>query len=459
MVTTRLQERLGLDTPNSSSVEDTSNSTASPSVSRASRKRSARGNETPKDSAKARASQSSLETEQTSLQPSQSQIDTPVTTNEQNLLERLKSPVEFYTPAPAKTPTNKRKRFDSDEPEDSILDMFQTPAEYPRARDVATEEEEQGDDDSDAAPEVVSTRSSARRTRYPPGSASKSSGIKRRRTATLTGQDKGSDPASGSGLIDVVKPNSTSIKTTTEGDDYVDVHDPATSTEQAPEGDVPATNSEDKDQIESVANTVDNQILTDSDTTVTALPSTSLPNGEEEDQSAVAEVEDTSTAVVERTFNGETLDDQRPRESNDHEDDPSSSSAARTDQRDKASSHVQFETTTPSSRPRSPIAAVTNPTTTTAAAPKQSVPISSIRSTVAHPQSQTNSSHQFKKAKTAKSLKISARRQPASALVHQHLPKPKPTSLQDFRSRMFNRHARTTKFGAPGQKKVKFVSA
>ncbi|KAL6249748.1 hypothetical protein RBB50_003603 [Rhinocladiella similis] len=463
MVTTRLQERLGLDTPNSSSVEETSNATVSPSVSRATRKRTASKIETPKSAAKTRAAKISVETDQTP-QPPQSQIDTPPTTNKQDLPERLKSPVEFYTPAVAKTPANKRRRFESDEPEDSILDTFQTPAEYPRTRDAATE-----DDDSDAAPEVVSTRSSARRARNTPGSSSKGSSSKRRKTATPTSPYKASNLAPGSDTIDVARPNSTSDGAVAQTSENAVVRGQST-TEQAPETDFTATTAEDKDQNDPVANAVDNPTLTDSDTTITAQPnsadkpSASLPGGA--DQSAVTQVEDRGTIVVEPTVDIETLNDQESKGANG--DTAPSSSSARTGQ-DKASSNVQSETLSPSPTPPLPVPAVTNPTITTAAAavaaagPKQSIPLSYIRST-AHPRSHTTSAHPstvVKKAKTAKTSTIFTRRQPASALLREHLPNPnpKPSSLQDFRSRMFNRHARSANFGAPGQKRVKFVGA
>ncbi|KIW49732.1 hypothetical protein PV05_11382 [Exophiala xenobiotica] len=462
MVTTRLQEKLGHETPNSSGIENTSSAKGSPSVTRASK---GRGTPRKTESKSATASKSSRVTIEIGPSPL-AQHATPAADDKKELPERLKSPSTFYTPG--KTPANKRKRFASDEPEDSILETFKTPAEYPRTHNEIPSTEDEDDDDD--APEVLSSKATPQKARGAPTRAGRGSGRKRRKAATDVAND--ASIILESDTVDVARTQPTldealaeaeaevnegvASDATAVGDQVDATHIPTTTTNPPLEETNAATSHE------AASASADTSAAVDS---VDDPQSTSLEDRPEalEDTITVKSVPEAADMDCQR----KTAADADKLESTETPDEHLSSTPdSATVPGPEAEAEPERETKVPapsstitlqepSDSAPLPEPSATNPTTTSLSS--EHIPTSAIRTTAQKPQSQSHSN--LNKAKSAKTSSISTRQQPASALLHEHLPKPKPTSLHDFRSRLLNRHPRTTNFGPPGHKRVKFVGA
>jgi hypothetical protein len=483
MVTTRLQEKLGQETPNSSGTENISSAKGSPSVSRASRGRGTPRKAEPKN---ATASKSSSKVSvEIGPSPLAQQHATPGPDDRKELPERLKSPSTFYTPG--KTPAaNKRKRFASDEPEeDSILDTFKTPAEYPRTHNEIPSTEDEDDDDDDA-PEVLSSKTTPLKARGAPTTRSgRGSGRKRRKAATDVADNDSS-------TIDVARTQPTPDEALAEAE--AEANEGVSSDATAVGDQVDATRIPSNTTTTNQPMEETNAAISHEEALATAAPSAAVDSVDDHQSTGVEDhpdaLEDTITimSVPEAT----DMDSQRK----------TAAATADADKLESTETTVEHMSSTldsatiPASAPNADAepevetkAKVSAPSSTrlpplqelpsdSAPAPRpepsatnlnttslpssEHIPTSAIRTSAitAKPQSHSHSNPTLNKAKSVKKTSsMSTRQQPASALLREHLPKPKPTPLQDFRSRLLNRHPRTTNFGPPGHKRVKFVGA
>ncbi|KAK7895087.1 hypothetical protein LTR67_005826 [Exophiala xenobiotica] len=484
MVTTRLQEKLGQETPNSSGTENISSAKGSPSVSRASRGRGTPRKTEPKNATAVKSSSKiSIEI---GPSPLAQQHATPGADDRKELPERLKSPSTFYTPGKTPAP-NKRKRFASEEPEeDSILDTFKTPAEYPRTHNEIPSTEDEDDDDDDA-PEVLSSKTTPLKARGAPTTRSgRGSGRKRRKAAT--------DVANDSSTIDVARTHPTPDEALAEAEaeanegvssdatavgDLVDAtripsnttttNQPIEETDAAISHEEPLAIADPSAAVDSVddpqsASLEDHPDSLEDTITIMSVPESTDMDSQRKTAAAAADadklesmetpVEHMSSALDSAIIPGSAPNaDAGPEvETEDKVSAPSSTSLP--------PSQALPSDSAPASLPE-PSGTNLN---TTSHSYSEHIPASAIRTTsiTAKPESHSHSlsNPSLSKAKSVmKTSSISARQQPASALLREHLPKPKPTPLQDFRSRLLNRHPRTTNFGPPGHKRVKFVGA
>ncbi|KAK5266192.1 hypothetical protein LTR99_008191 [Exophiala xenobiotica] len=486
MVTTRLQEKLGQETPNSSGTENISSAKGSPSVSRASR---GRGTPTKTEPKNATASKSSSKISiEIGPSPLSQQHATPGADDRKELPERLKSPSTFYTPG--KTPTaNKRKRFASDEPEeDSILDTFKTPAEYPRTHNEIPSTEDEDDDDDDA-PEVLSSKTTPLKARGAPTTRSgRGSGRKRRKAAT--------DVADDSSTIDVARTQPTPDEALAEAEaeanggvssdatavgDQVDatrIPSNTTTTNQPMEETNAAISHEEPLAIADPSAAVDSvddpqsaslEDLPDSleDTiTIMSVPEATDMDSQRKTAAAAADADklesmETPVEHMSSALDSAIIPGSAPNA------DADAGPEVETEGKVSAPSSTRLppsqELPSDSAPASLPEPSATNLNTTSHSS-SEHIPASAIRTTAITATPQSNShSHSNLNLNKAKSVKkissTSTRQRPASALLREHLPKPKPTPLQDFRTRLLNRHPRTTNFGPPDHKRVKFVGA
>ena len=461
MVTTRLQEKLGHETPNSSTVENTSSAKGSPSVSRASKGRGTPRKTEPKSATASKSSRVSVEIGPSPL----AQHATPAPDDRKELPERLKSPSTFYTPG--KTPANKRKRFASDEPEDSLLETFKTPAEYPRTHnEIPSTEDEDGDDD---APEVLSSKATPQKARGAPTRAGRGSGRKRRKAATDVAND--SSVVFESDTIDVARTQPTLDEVLAEAEAEANEGVSSDATAVGDQGDatrIPTTTTD-----QPVEET--NAAISREEASASADPSAAVGSVDDSQSTRLEDQPDAQedTITVKSVPEAADMDNQRktaadaadklestetPVEHMSSTPDNVTVPGPEAETEPEAKVPALSSTTTlqePSDSAPLPEPSATNPTTTSLSS--EHIPTSAIRTTAAKKPQASHSN--LNKAKSAKTSSISTRQQPASALLHEHLPNPKPTSLHDFRSRLLNRHPRITNFGPPGHKRVKFVGA
>lgn len=459
MVTTRSQEKRGHDTPEPSSiVVDISAAPESKTPSTASKKRT-----TPR----ARAAQDTdarkgLEKDAESAKSSLVQDDdaTP-TANNKTVPYRQKATESFFTPA--QTPANKRKRFTSEELEDSTLDTFETPAEHPQSRhEYATTTEEEHADDDDDAPEVVSSKTAAEQVRALRSRGPSSAGRKRRRTAV----DQESFALESDTIEVLSTTGTTNEKPVQVGTDEAALLSDGTAMNDQPGAEV-TTVQVDEESTHQAENTNASIIVETATTEHEKDDQTQEPPPASDDATKPVDDEETTpTPATEEKearpsddqtpLNGVPLPDQTTNEVQ-PQDEPEASPS-----NDLTSSAVPKHTSAlPSSAPETQgtpdttFAQPTVPTPSPGAA--KSAPEPSP-----HHRPLSGSSLLERKANPPKpSSSILSQRQRA-AILREHRPAQKPlttSSLDAYRSRVLDRHPRTSAWGAPGQRKVRFVGA
>ncbi|KAK4945419.1 hypothetical protein LTR10_015314 [Elasticomyces elasticus] len=445
MVTTRSQEKKSTDTPEPSIVVNISTSTEQQTPSIQPKRRS-----TPRVKASQDDTQKSPKTSAVPEKASPIEDDATPTANNKTVPIRQKPAEPFYTPA--QTPANKRKRFTSEELDESTLDTFETPAEHPQTRPDVTIEEEHDDDDDDDAPEVVSSKTAAEQVRALRNRTPSSAGRKRRKTAL---DQVPAEPASDT--IEVVSTPATPAKepvqdeakesdgTAVNDQPEVEVSPSLLEDERTPQTitvsetiivETASPKPNEEDQTEIPERVLDNATEADDDTASATVPPTSTE--ELQDQPS-----DDQLAVNDAPLTKPTTADVQP------ENEPEVSVPD-----DQASSTILEHTSTPST------------VVEISAQPTISPPPSAARPA---PEPQAQLRHQPSSRSSLTNRTTTAPKPPSSilsprgrvALLHGRRPqKSKPTSsLTAYRSRILNRHPRTSTWGAPGQRKVRFVGA
>ncbi|KAI1607981.1 hypothetical protein EDD37DRAFT_644209 [Exophiala viscosa] len=456
MVTTRLQEKKSHDTPEPSTAVDLSTNTEQQTPSNPSKKRSTPRTKATQNVDAQKSLKKSARTEDSSLLDDDA---TPMANNK-TVPIRQKPTESFFTPA--QTPANKRKRFTSEELEDSTLDTFETPAEHPQSRPEQIEEEHDDDD----APEVVSSKSAAAQIRGLRSRGLSTPGNKRRKTAK---NQKSAEPVPVSDTIEVVSTPATPAKKPDQ-DEEQETDD--TIVNDQSEAEVPSVQTED----ESIP-----QTITVSETIIVETASLK-PDEEDQTQSPAPVVDDASETIDETaptTVLPTATEEPEAEPSTDHAtlDDPTipeeTSAAAQPESvseesapNDLASSTVREHISASPTIPETQDAFLNHTSSQlTTSTPK------STAKRAPEPQPQSRHRPNSRSSLPNRPTKLSKPSKPSSsnlspqervALLRGHRPgqKPKATSsLEAYRNRILDRHPRTSAWGAPGQRKVKFLGA
>lgn len=486
MVLTRSQEkRSATDTPKPPStlhdVDSASNTESIPLDSSPSVRRSAR---------KSRSSHTATDLE-VSEQPKEGEekaLVDQVPSRSETLPERLKAESSPSTPHPI----NKRKRFSSEELEDTSTIVVEIPAKDARKdanihaeHDVV--EEGDDDDDDDAAPEVLSSKASAQPSLGLGRPPTKSTGRKRRKMPTKAAEALETGVLSGD-TIEVIGAKSGAAAeeaTTSPSDDFVSATSvqseavealPVTAVDEA-NGEIPPSDSEINFDTNTVTETegdpnavelgINLNLVRPSELTPDVVAELDPAAGTEEPQSTsrmdtgadtdaldTTQKEDATVAIDEPDVPTTTTESTGPVESQSHaiphiplstteqsdnESHPASTKSTST------STSITVTATAPALQPKKtiffdPVDQPTDSTPTARSQPSSSLFITSTRPSKPFPTTSTSTSKPRRPTQQT----------PAS--------RPKPTSLQDYRGRLLNRHPRTTNWGAPGGlRKVKFV--